>query len=527
MNLELVCLFLVLVSLMLPSLTFLNFKIDNKFLGDLKPERASQKKLRASDICAIVFLFVSFVIYTINLYIPLEYRHSDSVGYLNSIIKPVLYSGRFFPLGHQEFNIVTLDDFGFVGLFSIPFIQSVIAIFIIYKIIPLRSVGIRTLLIVAIFLSSLSISFSNLIIPERNQIFFILLFLYFSFNSKESWKIKLGLLFASISLYYKEPTFLIYLSFSIALVLVRLVRKDFELRELTRFSFWLDSLRFELYLLFISLLFVISYIIIFNLQEPSSLYEQSSGYQEYISRVFGFSGLYHYPFVLLSFILLLYFCINGLKTRYSEQAFVFYCGANAYALGMFALKMPTDVYYFNAANLLILLSASYLVVEFFEERKNKTLLFFIIFSVFSIFVVQTSLISVGSLRISKSKQIGLSVISSYLNNISESNRLIIYYDLKDGDYPDYSSSVMSLYLRTKISNEFTLYTKSGCYVWHESNENGFYECRKKEFYIQDDYDFIISNKGDSELPLKERYQKYESALVKSDDMSVYFKNGKD
>ncbi|EKL19634.1 hypothetical protein VCHC59A1_3711A, partial [Vibrio cholerae HC-59A1] len=45
-----------------------------------------------------------------------------------------MYSGRFFPLGHQEFNFIRLKDVGFLGLFSIPFFQSLIAGFCLYKI---------------------------------------------------------------------------------------------------------------------------------------------------------------------------------------------------------------------------------------------------------------------------------------------------------------------------------------------------------------------------------------------------------
>ncbi|MFA0651000.1 MULTISPECIES: hypothetical protein [Vibrio] len=475
----------------------------------------------------VVAIFIGGVsIYALNLFLPLEYRHSDSVGYLNSLIRPVLYSGRFFPLGHQEFNFLTLEKFGFLGLFSLPFIQSLISIFCLYKLIPLRSNNLKLLLIIPIFISSLSVSFSNLIIPERNQLFFLLLFLYFTFESTDTRRIKLGLLFASISLYYKEPTLVIYLAFSAAMIILKISKNIISYKDILDLKFWYKKLSFELYLLVMSVLFFISYIIIQSLQTKGELYTQGGDLIQYLEYTFSIQGLYHYPFLLLSLAISIVFIINGLSSGYLQRAFVLFLGANAYAFGIFALKMPSGFYYFSAANLLIFLSCCYVFADMFENSemlkwKNRSArAIFIVTFVF--FTYQTCVISVTQLSSSKAKQVRLGVISSYLNEVEGNKDLNIYYNLKEGNYLDYSSSVMNLYIRTKIDNKFTLYSRSGCYVWHESNEDGYYQCKKANFNLNDDYDFVIDDTNDNKF--KVGYKEYKGSIINSDAVTVYYKS---
>lgn len=103
-------------------------------------------------------------------------------------------------------------------MFSIPFFQSLIAGFCLYKIIPIENKNLRVIVAIILFFSSFSISFSNLIIPERNQLFFLVIFLCVFLNDPSEGKLKFGLLISSLSLYYKEPTFTIYIAFAFSMI---------------------------------------------------------------------------------------------------------------------------------------------------------------------------------------------------------------------------------------------------------------------------------------------------------------------
>jgi hypothetical protein len=527
MSIGSICLALVFVSLVFPCLLFLRSNHLTSGVFNKNNIEESNSDIKNSYHISVIMLFgLFFTLYGINLYFPLEYRHTDSIGYLNSVIPPQIFSGRVFPFGHQEFNIITLKSVGFIGLFTIPFVQSVMSIFLLYKIVPIKNRNIRLLLIIPIFCSALAIPYSNLIIPERNQLFLLLLFLYFTFESNVSWKIKLGLFFANFSLYYKEPTFLIYLAFSLAMIFLKLNKKNITFRDLFNITSWYKKMPLELYLMIMSISFVTIYLVIQFLQPSDSFYGQGQSYYNHFMSILSMRSLIRYPFILLSLSMSVVFIFKGIKSENMSRAFVLFVAANAYALGIFVLKMPIGYYYFDAANLLIMLSCCH----YFSSDKNQTSILrdklkILISIIVAFFVIQTSLISFIDLKNSKLQQIGFNKISNYLHELKgkDDNKVMsIYYNTNLGP-PDYRTSVMKLIIMDKIKKDFIIYSESGCYPWHATSDDGHYQCRKNNFYLTNDYDFIIDDTLDMNGLYKNYVEYTDSMFPFKTDIKILYK----
>jgi hypothetical protein len=526
MSIGSICFTLVFISLFIPCILFFksNYLTNGVFKEIILDSKIENK--HSFKVSVIILCTLFFIIYGVNLYFPLEYRHTDSIGYLNSAIPAQIFSGRVFPFGHQEFNFITLQKVGFLGLFTIPFFQSVISIFLLYKLIPSGNKNIKLLLTIPIFFSSLAIPYSNLIIPERNQLFFLLFFLFFTFESNESWKTKLGLFFASFSLYYKEPTFIIYLSFSLAMIFLKLYTKSIKFRDLLNITNWYKKMPLELYLIMISILFITVYVVMQVLQPSDSFYGQGQSYYNHFMSIFSMRSLIRYPFVLLSLSMSAIFIIKGVKSENMSRAFVLFVAANAYALGIFVLKMPIGYYYFDAANLLIMLSCCH----YFSSDKNQTSILrdklkILISIIVAFFVIQTSLISFIDLKNSKLQQIGFNKISNYLHELKgkDDNKVMsIYYNTNLGP-PDYRTSVMKLIIMDKIKKDFIIYSESGCYPWHATSDDGHYQCRKNNFYLTNDYDFIIDDTLDMNGLYKNYVEYTDSMFPFKTDIKILYK----
>jgi hypothetical protein len=126
-------------------------------------------------------------------------------------------NGRFFPLDAQEYNLVSVMSNSAIAFYSFNALELVIVVFIFYKLFSLLTLSHKHWYLVFVVLGMLLLSpgfvtaWFRLFVPERNALFFFILFLfsYFNYQRKESVLTGLfGLLFANLALYYKEPGFL-------------------------------------------------------------------------------------------------------------------------------------------------------------------------------------------------------------------------------------------------------------------------------------------------------------------------------
>ena len=141
-------------------------------------------------------------------------------------LKPIWpEQGRFFPLGWQEFNLLRHFTDTITGYHVLPIAQLVIFSWILLILDDEISIPARVALtILALVTPSILISFSGLIFPERNVLFFlaslVLSVRRFEQTKSIAWAVA-AVVCAQIILYYKEPVFLLLFGFAAGRLLLR------------------------------------------------------------------------------------------------------------------------------------------------------------------------------------------------------------------------------------------------------------------------------------------------------------------
>lgn len=127
--------------------------------------------------------------------------------------------GRFFPLGHQEFNLIQHFTKSLLGYYFLPVVQLLIlccALLILDKQLSIKArVGLVVLLLVT---PGFVISFGGLIYPERDIVFCLVCLLLFVKRFEESKRIgwaMAAVVSAQIMIYEKETGFLLVLGLAV------------------------------------------------------------------------------------------------------------------------------------------------------------------------------------------------------------------------------------------------------------------------------------------------------------------------
>lgn len=183
------------------------------------------KSAELNKINPKLFLLLGFFILFLISYIYLilyneDFAYYDESQYLLTTLRgrnfpaPIWISqGRFWPLGHQEFNLIRLLTQAPVGYHIFPILQLLIVVATLFIFLIDFPVGFRISLITIITITpSFVISFFGLVYPERNIIFcLIILLACFQYFIKTRCIIYFcaTLIAAQFALYYKEPIFLL------------------------------------------------------------------------------------------------------------------------------------------------------------------------------------------------------------------------------------------------------------------------------------------------------------------------------
>lgn len=175
--------------------------------------------------------------------------------------------GRFFPLDAQELNIISIFSTSPFAFYLFNMAQFFIIVILFYKI-TLNLLGSekkylpKIAILFLIFTPGFVTAWFRLFVPERDQFFFLLLFLYFFIKSSKGnvIYILLALLFANLSLYYKEPTFIMIGSFAFFHFLLGYKQIDFKQKIL------------DVLLIFSSIIFIVIYFFLVYLKKGDVLY---------------------------------------------------------------------------------------------------------------------------------------------------------------------------------------------------------------------------------------------------------------
>lgn len=133
--------------------------------------------------------------------------------------------GRFFPLGHQEFNLVRHLTSTVVGYHVLPIVQLLVVCCIFLVLDDELSIAARAALAgIVLITPGIVSSFGGLIFTERNVVFWLACMVLFikRFEQTQStvWAVAAAIC-AQIMIYYKETAFLLLVGFAVWRLIVR------------------------------------------------------------------------------------------------------------------------------------------------------------------------------------------------------------------------------------------------------------------------------------------------------------------
>jgi hypothetical protein len=188
-------------------------------------------------ILAVTFLVLLLACYIAGSLVWEDFTYYDNSHFTNGTLvgkdiplQIVPDNGRFFPLGHQEFNLIRHVTSSVSGYHALRIVQLVLLCGILLFFDEELSIQARVaLIILALITPSILISFSGLIYPEWNVVFWLVC-LAFSVKRFEqtqfiAWAVA-AVISSQFMLYYKETAFLLLLSFVLGRLLLRCWKAD-------------------------------------------------------------------------------------------------------------------------------------------------------------------------------------------------------------------------------------------------------------------------------------------------------------
>lgn len=487
------------------------FAIISSILWDNNQVKIHNSVIVSTSNQPLYFIILVFVlVWCWITFMPLSIGHRDEIAYFGEYIPAMIGAGRFFPLGHQEFNLLihffTQDKY--YVFYILPFIELILFVVLIDKIINANNIFIRVYGLSMAFLLAGIIPFSNLIIPERNQIVLFLAGVYFakSYNltGKKISSIASIVSFA-LSMYYKEPTFAAIAGF-ISILFLYDFFDNFSQKDRLPVVKILTKTLTSLYIgVGVSILFFIMGYLFYTYYNgaPTEYYgnvntsDRAILFNRFYALVLDTPILISLIFIAISAHFLIY------KYEFDRRLSVAIavCGI-IYLAEITILGLPLNGYYYSIALLSLALSSAILFKQALRNKNTLDSRFFI----FSILILVLNTIVIVKLLtpvwndIVKKKN--LSSMYSFIEKelLKSGDIKSIYYILPSLNYGDYTTAVlMNFFHKRNIDHEFNIYSQTGCAVWNEKYNGGLITCNKKDFIDADNYDVIVVE--NNKLPL--------------------------
>lgn len=183
-------------------------------------------------ILVIGFLAVLLAFYIAGSLVWEDFTYYDNSYFTNGTIVgkniplQILPSdGRFFPLGHQEYNVIRHFTTSVVGYHSLRIVQLVLLCGLLLFFDDALNIWARLVLIILVLITpGFLISFSGLIYPEWNVIFALACLAWsvkrFEQTESGAWAAA-AVISSQVMLYYKETAFLLLIGFALGRLLLR------------------------------------------------------------------------------------------------------------------------------------------------------------------------------------------------------------------------------------------------------------------------------------------------------------------
>ena len=188
-------------------------------------------------ILAVTFLAMLLACYIAGSLVWEDFTYYDNSHFTNGTlvgkdipIQILPGNGRFFPLGHQEYNLIRHITSSVTGYHALRIVQLVLLCGILLAFDEELSIQARVALItLALITPSILISFSGLIYPEWNVVFWLVCLASSAKRFEQTqfiaWAVA-AVISSQFMLYYKETAFLLLLGFAVGRLLLRCRRAD-------------------------------------------------------------------------------------------------------------------------------------------------------------------------------------------------------------------------------------------------------------------------------------------------------------
>lgn len=229
---------------------------------------ADQNRRRRDRFIAGVVLAPILICYGAALLLGEDFTYYDNSHFTAETLRDTNVSlqvspegGRFWPLGYQEFSVLRHLTRSIYGYHLLRAAQLVCACAMILLLEEEISIWARLCCVVVFLMTpSIVISFSGLIYPEANIVFWLVVFAFLVWKSERGrgagWAIG-ALVSAQILLYYKETAFILVGGFAAGRLLLRLWERDARGRGLGCLRD--RESRLDLSILFLAAVFLVYY----------------------------------------------------------------------------------------------------------------------------------------------------------------------------------------------------------------------------------------------------------------------------
>ena len=202
--------------------------------GKIKPRRASRPVSAIIALGVVALILIGYVAVVLKWEAFADY--DDDVFTLFTLRGRDFYppiwptTGRFFPLGQQEFNLIRHFTSSVAGYHAVPICQLLILCCLLAFLDDALPIAARLAqAAILLLLSSIVISFTGLVFSERNVVFWLICLVFFVARYERTrnaaWAVAAALS-AQAMLYYKETAFLLLVGFAAGRLLLRCRRQD-------------------------------------------------------------------------------------------------------------------------------------------------------------------------------------------------------------------------------------------------------------------------------------------------------------
>ncbi len=200
-------------------------------------EQTRRRVWSSEAIVALISLGMVLVCYIVVNLRWEDFAYSDNdmltlITLKGHDITPPIWKGegRFFPLGHQEFNLIRHFTNTVVGYHALPIIQLPIMCCILLILMDNLSVTTRAAIAAFVLISpAIVVSFGGLIFPERNVVFWLVCLALcvkrFEQTHIAGWAVA-AVVCAQFMIYYKETAFILLVGFSVGRLILRCRKAD-------------------------------------------------------------------------------------------------------------------------------------------------------------------------------------------------------------------------------------------------------------------------------------------------------------